>query len=138
MEKFEGRNYYELLCVSRAASKEEIKQAYRSLAQLYHPESPFYADLVKNTQNPKRLDTLFKAINNAYRTLANDDLRAQYDEQLVLEEQLWGDDEFSPEAMLNDPPNQPIGGSKGAAIFIVTVSACVMLFTAYTVFGVII
>ena len=61
------RDYYEILGVSRNASAEDIKKAYRKLAHQYHPD--------KNAGDDKK----FKEINEAYQALSSDDKRRQYD-----------------------------------------------------------
>ena len=63
-----AKDYYELLGVSKSASKEEMKTAFRKLAHKHHPD--------KN----KGDDTKFKEINEAYQTLSDDTKRAQYDQ----------------------------------------------------------
>lgn len=62
-----AKDYYEILGVSRDASKEEIKKAYRKLAHMHHPD--------KAGGN----ETKFKEINEAYQVLSDDRKRAQYD-----------------------------------------------------------
>jgi len=68
---------YELLEVSREATKDEIKAKYRELAKKYHP------DRHVNSTNAERekAENLFKAINNAYEVLIDDDRRAEYDRE---------------------------------------------------------
>lgn len=63
------RDYYEVLEVSRSASTEEIRRAYRRLARKYHP------DVNKDPGAEER----FKEINEAYEVLADDQRRAGYD-----------------------------------------------------------
>lgn len=65
------RDYYEILGVSRNATKEEIKRAYRKLALRYHPD--------RNKDNPKEAEEKFKEISEAYGVLSDDEKRAQYD-----------------------------------------------------------
>ncbi len=64
------RDYYEVLGISRNASKEEIKKAYRKLAMKYHPD--------KNP-NDKTAEAKFKEINEAYEVLKDDQKKAAYD-----------------------------------------------------------
>ena len=67
----EKRDYYEVLGVSKTASDDEIKKAYRSLAKKYHPDA-----------NPgdKDAEAKFKEINEAYSVLSNADERRKYDQ----------------------------------------------------------
>lgn len=60
-------NYYDILGVSKDASEDEIKRAYRKLALKTHPD--------KNGGD----DTMFKKINLAYETLSDPDKRNAYD-----------------------------------------------------------
>jgi hypothetical protein len=70
--------YYDTLQVSRAASSVVIKAAYRGLSQKYHPDkNP--ENLVQATENMRRL-------NEAYAVLGDEELRAKYDEALLIEE----------------------------------------------------
>lgn len=67
----EKRDYYEILGVSRTASADEIKKAYRKLALKYHPD-----------RNPddKESENKFKEAAEAYEVLSNDEKRRQYDQ----------------------------------------------------------
>lgn len=63
------RDYYEVLGVSKNATKEEIKKAYRKLSKKYHP------DINKDPDAPEK----FKEVKEAYEVLSDDTKRAQYD-----------------------------------------------------------
>ncbi len=64
------RDYYEILGVSRSASKDDLKKAYRKLAMQYHPD--------RNPGN-KEAEEKFKEAAEAYEILNNDEKRARYD-----------------------------------------------------------
>jgi curved DNA-binding protein len=63
-------DYYKLLEVSKNASDEEIKKAYRKLAMKYHPD---------HTKGDKAAEDKFKQISEAYAVLGDKDKRKQYD-----------------------------------------------------------
>lgn len=78
-----GKDYYNTLGVSKNASAEEIKQAFRKKAHQYHPDKSG-GDEAK-----------FKEINEAYQVLGNKDKRAQYDQFGSNFEQARGHGGFS-------------------------------------------
>ncbi|HAA37634.1 MAG TPA: molecular chaperone DnaJ [Firmicutes bacterium] len=65
------RDYYEVLGVSRDASTEEIKKAYRKLARKYHPDV---------NRDDKDAEKKFKEVKEAYDVLSDPQRRAQYDQ----------------------------------------------------------
>jgi curved DNA-binding protein len=67
-----AEDYYQILGVNRSATPDEIKKAYRKLAQKYHPD--------KAKGNKKEAEAQFKKISEAYAVLSNAEKRKQYDE----------------------------------------------------------
>ncbi|MFC4800852.1 molecular chaperone DnaJ [Neobacillus sp. GCM10023253] len=83
------RDYYEVLGLSKGASKDEIKKAYRKLSKQYHPDI---------NKEPDAADK-FKEIAEAYEVLSDDQKRAHYDQ--------FG----------HTDPNQGFGGFGGGSDF---------------------
>ncbi|HHY13779.1 MAG TPA: DnaJ domain-containing protein, partial [Thermoanaerobacterales bacterium] len=65
------KDYYEILGISKDASEDEIKKAYRRLARKYHPDV--------NTDN-HNAEEKFKEINEAYEVLSDSKKRTAYDQ----------------------------------------------------------
>ena len=65
------RDYYEVLGVSRSASEDELKKAYRKVAMKHHPD-----------RNPgdKKAEEKFKEASEAFEVLGDREKRARYDQ----------------------------------------------------------
>ncbi len=68
-----SRDYYQILGISRSASADDIKKAFRRLARQYHPDLHAGA---KKADMEKR----FKELNEAYEVLSDPDKRKKYDQ----------------------------------------------------------
>jgi curved DNA-binding protein len=87
------RDYYDILGVSKTASEDDIKKAFRKQARKYHPDV-----------NPgdQVAEDKFKEINEAYEVLSDPDKRKRYD---ALGPNWKAGEEFRP------PPNWEGGGA---------------------------
>lgn len=65
-----GTDYYAVLGVSKDASDEEIKKAYRRMAMKYHPD---------HAKGDQKAEDQFKKISEAYAVLSDKEKRRQYD-----------------------------------------------------------
>ncbi|MCI4355128.1 MAG: DnaJ domain-containing protein, partial [Thermoplasmata archaeon] len=66
------RDYYEVLGLSRSASTDEVKSAYRRLARQFHPDV--------NKGDTKVAEERFKEVSEAYEVLADTEKRKRYDQ----------------------------------------------------------
>lgn len=69
----ESKDYYSILGVSKDATADDLKKAYRRLAKKYHP------DAQHTEEDKKNAEAKFKEINEAYSVLSDENKRAQYD-----------------------------------------------------------
>ncbi len=81
-------DYYDILGVSKGASKEELKKAYRKQALEWHPDRHQGEDKVAAEKR-------FKEINEAYQILSDSQKKAAYDQ--------YGHDAFTPGGMAGNP-----------------------------------
>ncbi|GLJ08241.1 hypothetical protein SUGI_0084690 [Cryptomeria japonica] len=71
---------YEVLGLSRGATAQDIKRAYRKMARQFHPDTAAYSQ-------GKNISTeMFVQIHNAYAVLSKAEDRAQYDRQLEMQQ----------------------------------------------------
>jgi len=104
-------DYYDLLGISRDASTEEIKKAYRKKAVQYHPD--------KN-QGKKDAEEMFKKISEAYEVLKDADKRATYDRYGHAAFQHGGMGRRGGGGSFHDPFDifrEVFGGTGGGSIF---------------------
>lgn len=71
---------YDILEVSRKASKEVIDKAYKTLAKKYHPD-------LQTSENREYAEEMMKKINEAYDILSNEEKRSAYDRKLEEQEE---------------------------------------------------
>jgi len=99
-----GKDYYQTLGVSKTASEEEIKKAYKKLALKWHPD--------RNRENTAAAEAKFKEISEAYEVLSDKEKREVYDR--FGEEGLKGG---VPTGGGGAEQNFPGGGMPGGASF---------------------
>ena len=69
----ESKDYYSILGVSKDATADDLKRAYRKLAKQYHP------DAQHTEEDKKKAEAKFKEINEAYSVLSDENKRSQYE-----------------------------------------------------------
>lgn len=84
------KNLYDILGVSKDATQEEIKKAYRKLSLKYHPDK----HVSDTPEEQKKNEELFKEVANAYDVLSNPEKRQQYDNPPQSSNDFMDDDFF--------------------------------------------
>lgn len=130
-ERILASSHYSLLGVSPSASVREIRQAYRELSKLYHPDT--------TTLPPAIAITKFQQLNEAYATLSAPERRLAYDQKIgysrVPVVQPLPNLRQTPKAARTtssaylDPTDRPLSPGEVFALFIlgVTFVACLVL-----------
>lgn len=125
-------NYYELLGLSPRASAQQIRQAYREMSKLYHPDTTALPPAIATTR--------FQQLNEAYATLSSPERRLSYDHKIGYSRLHV----MQPPADLNrpvsrrifrsssaylDPTDRPLSAGEIFALFILglTFIACLIL-----------
>ncbi len=73
--------YYDLLKIPRNATPEQIRDSYKELAKIFHPDSNFFDEIIDVPVSNGGQDT-FKELTKAYTTLSNPEKRRAYDATL--------------------------------------------------------
>jgi DnaJ-class molecular chaperone len=81
LKDLKTKTYYEIFNLDRTASTEEIRNAYKDIAKVYHPDSNFFNEIIPRTTDPEDTE-LFQYITHAYTTIMNPDSREAYDKTL--------------------------------------------------------
>jgi len=83
-----AKNYYDILGVSRSATRAEIRSVYKEVARVYHPDSRFYDEIVEEDISGDQMKK-FQEITAAYNTLMNEQARAKYDQTILGDLKDW-------------------------------------------------
>ncbi len=78
----EKKDYYAILGVSKTATDDELKKAYRKMAKKYHPDA--------NPDNKEEAEKKFKEVNEAYEVLSDPKKRKMYDQFGTVDPQGFG------------------------------------------------
>lgn len=126
-QKVAGSNHYTLLGLHPSASVREIRQTYRELSKLYHPDTTALPNAIATEK--------FQRINEAYATLSNPDRRTVYDQKIgysrvVVAQPLPTLNKPQPSSSAYlDPTDRPLSAGEIFALFILglTFVACLVL-----------
>lgn len=124
------KSYYALLGLTPWANERQIRQAYRELSKLYHPDTT-------SLPNAEAV-TRFREINDAYANLSNPERRSAYDQSIqfsrlsVFQEQK-STDPLKPESRYADddiPSERPLSSGEIFALFLLSLTFVVCLVIA--------
>ena len=87
-----AKNYYDILGVSKNASQDEIKKAFRNLSKQYHPDRKARA----SEEEKKEAEAKFKEINEAYSVLSDSEKKNMYDTYGTVDPSEMGGAGFDP------------------------------------------
>jgi curved DNA-binding protein CbpA len=89
-----AKDHYEVLDVARLATSDELKNAYHALARRFHPDRFYQSDAQLRT----RVESAFARIAQAYETLSDQPLRADYDARRTTKPAATGGQKSAPVA----------------------------------------
>ena len=101
------KDYYAVLGVSKTASPDEVKAAYRRMARAHHPDLHPEKDKAKSAEK-------FKTVNEAYEVLSDPDKKAKYDQLGPEGSRDRGGPQETPRRPRRDAPGFEAGGDAGA------------------------
>lgn len=93
-----NKNLYEILGISKNASGDDIKKAYRKLAVKYHPDK----QAGKSDKEKKEAEEKFKDVSAAYAILSDPQKKARYDQFGVIDEDMMNGTGFDFSSMFDD------------------------------------
>lgn len=81
-DKLKSQNHYQVLDISPTAAAADIKKAYFALVKDFHPDVIAGSPLEADPKLVKKINVIFRRVQDAHRVLTKDDERKQYDELL--------------------------------------------------------
>src|SRR5512134_4057273 len=104
------RDFYQVLGLSRTASADDIKKAYRRLARQYHPD-------LHSSSKKTEMEKKFKELNEANEVLSDPDKRKKYDQYGAQWEQAQAFEKARQQAGAQGFSWQQTGGESGGEAF---------------------
>ena len=103
LARIEGMTFYEILGVAPDANRKDMRSSYFSLSKKFHPDRVF-GD--KSGGHKRKMEIAFDRITRAYDTLSNKDQRAEYDEYIADQIDLWKIEEQLRNALGENEPKE--------------------------------